>query len=164
MYQYNMMSTNQTESKKTSSNKPIQLGLCCLNMTLRGQKPTVFTSRKMVVKSIIEQGIDPLKEKIVQNLNDLIKMIEWNEQNGIKVFRLSSELFPHKTNPLVPSYTFDFAESFLSLRNQFFIKFSYSPNGKYQCVVSFSTGFDPLIFEIGLINCSGLNELPQFSH
>ena len=49
--------------KKTSSNKPIQLGLCCLNMTLRGQKPTVFTSRKMVVKSIIEQGIDPLKEK-----------------------------------------------------------------------------------------------------
>ena len=104
---------NETESKKTSSNKPIQLGLCCLNMTLRGQKPTVFTSRKMVVKSIIEQGIDPLKEKIVQNLNDLIKMIEWNEQNGIKVFRLSSELFPHKTNPLVPSYTFDFAVDLL---------------------------------------------------
>ena len=67
----------------------------------------------MVVKSIIEQGIDPLKEKIVQNLNDLIKMIEWNEQNGIKVFRLSSELFPHKTNPLVPSYTFDFAVDLL---------------------------------------------------
>ena len=40
-------------------------------------------------------------------------MIEWNEQNGIKVFRLSSELFPHKTNPLVPSYTFDFAVDLL---------------------------------------------------
>ena len=40
-------------------------------------------------------------------------MIEWNEQNGIKVFRLSSELFPHKTNPLVPSYTFDFAVELL---------------------------------------------------
>ena len=23
-------------------------------------------------------------------------MMDWNEENGIKVFRLSSELFPHK--------------------------------------------------------------------
>jgi UV DNA damage endonuclease len=36
-------------------------------------------------------------------------MIEWNEQNGIKVFRLSSELFPHKSNPKAPDYDFDFA-------------------------------------------------------
>ena len=36
-------------------------------------------------------------------------MIQWNEDNGIKVFRLSSELFPHKTNPEIEDYTFDFA-------------------------------------------------------
>ena len=28
-------------------------------------------------------------------------MMDWNEANGIKVFRLSSELFPHKSNPKV---------------------------------------------------------------
>ena len=36
-------------------------------------------------------------------------MIQWNEDNGIKVFRLSSELFLHKTNPRVEDYTYDFA-------------------------------------------------------
>ena len=92
-----------------SSNKPIQLGLCCLNTTLRDQKPSIFMSRKMVMRTIREKGIDTLKDKILQNLDDLLTMIQWNEDNGIKVFRLSSELFPHKTNPEIEDYTFDFA-------------------------------------------------------
>ena len=80
--------------QQSSENKPIQLGLFCLNMTLRAQKPSVFMSRKMIMRTIKEQGIDILKAKIIENLNDLLQMIEWNERNGIKVFRLSSELFP----------------------------------------------------------------------
>ena len=40
-------------------------------------------------------------------------MIQWNEDNGIKVFRLSSELFPHKTNPKIESYDLDFAKEHL---------------------------------------------------
>lgn len=92
-----------------SENKPIQLGLCCLNMTLRSQNPSIFSSRKMIIRSIKTQGIDELKRRILQNLEDTIKLIEWNEENGIKVFRLSSELFPHKTNPRVEDYDFDFA-------------------------------------------------------
>ncbi len=100
-------------SSTTSENKPIQLGLCCINMTLRDQKPSIFMSRKMIMRTIKEQGIDTLKAKIVENLNDLILMIEWNERNGIKVFRLSSELFPHKTNPEIDDYTFDFAKELL---------------------------------------------------
>ena len=39
------------------------------------------------------QGIEELKRRILLNLEDLLKMIQWNEDNGIKVFRLSSELF-----------------------------------------------------------------------
>ena len=53
--------------------------------------------------------MEELKRRITDNLKDLVKMIEWNEQNGIKVFRLSSELFMHKTNPKVEDYSFDFA-------------------------------------------------------
>ena len=89
--------------------KSIQLGLCCLNTILRAQKPTVFCSRKMIIRSVEEKGIDVLKSKILENLNDAVKMIEWNEQHGIRVLRLSSELFPHKSNPKVQDYTFDFA-------------------------------------------------------
>ena len=91
-----------------SENKPIQLGLCCLNSVLRDRKPSVFASRKMVIKSIKEKGIDVLKEKIIQNLKDILVMMDWNEENGIKLFRLSSEMFPHKSNPKVEDYDFDF--------------------------------------------------------
>ena len=93
----------------SSKNKPIQLGLCCLNTTLRHQKPPVFASRKMIIRTIKEQGIDVLKEKILQNLRDVLTMMDWNEENGIKVFRLSSELFPHKSNSQIEDYNFDFA-------------------------------------------------------
>ena len=96
-----------------SENRPVQLGLCCMNSMLRKQKPSIFASRKMIIRSVEEKGIDVLKEKIIQNLEDVLTLMDWNEQNGIKVFRLSSELFPHKSNPKVENYTFDFAHSLL---------------------------------------------------
>ena len=39
--------------------------------------------------------------------------MDWNEENGIKVYRLSSEMFPHKSNPKAEDYTFDFAKDLL---------------------------------------------------
>tara|TARA_B000000477_G_scaffold123490_1_gene129094 strand:- start:471 stop:1424 length:954 start_codon:yes stop_codon:yes gene_type:complete len=93
-----------------SENKSIQLGLCCLNTILRGQKPfPVFASRKMIIRTVKEKGIEALKCKIIQNLKDVLTMMDWNEENGIKFFRLSSEMFPHKSNPRVEDYDFDFA-------------------------------------------------------
>tara|TARA_X000000950_G_scaffold269965_1_gene349210 strand:- start:359 stop:1222 length:864 start_codon:yes stop_codon:yes gene_type:complete len=67
----------------------------------------------MIIKSIKTHGIDCLKQKIIQNLKDTLILIDWNEANGIKVFRLSSEMFPHKTNPKVEDYDFDFAVDLL---------------------------------------------------
>lgn len=96
-----------------SSSKPIQLGLCCLNIELRERKPSVFASRKVIIRTIQEKGIGILKEKIIQNLSDILTMMDWNEANGIKVFRLSSELFPHKSNIKVEDYDFDFAKDLL---------------------------------------------------
>ena len=73
-----------------SKNKPVQLGLCCMNTTLKKQKPAIYASRRIIVRTIEKLGIEELKKKILLNLQDLLKMIEWNEMNGIKVFRLSS--------------------------------------------------------------------------
>ena len=92
-----------------STNKPIQLGLCCLNITLKQQKPAVFASRTVRIKTVNERGFNILRDKIIYNLQDTLKMIEWNQQNGIKVFRLSSDLFPHKSNNKIDDYSFDFA-------------------------------------------------------
>ena len=96
-----------------SDNKPVQLGLCCMNTVLRAQKPSVYAARTMIVRTIQEKGIDELKRRITLNLQDLLTMIDWNEANGIKVFRLSSELFPHYTNKKIESYSLDFAEDLL---------------------------------------------------
>ncbi len=92
-----------------SNNKSIQLGLCCMNTILHSQKPPIMSSRSVILKTLETNGFQPLKNKIIQNLKDTITMIEWNEQNGIKVFRLSSELFPHKSNRKAMDYDYDFA-------------------------------------------------------
>ena len=96
-----------------SENRPIQLGLCCLNTELRDRKPSVFASRTVILKTLADKGVDFLKEKILQNLRDVLTIMDWNEENGIKVYRLSSEMFPHKSNPKAADYTFDFAKDLL---------------------------------------------------
>ena len=96
-----------------SCNKPIQLGLCCINIELKSKKPPIYPSRKLIIKTIKDKGIDFLKEKITQNLKDLLLMIDWNEENGIKVFRLSSDLFPHYSNKQVENYDLEFCKDLL---------------------------------------------------
>ena len=44
-----------------SNNQPIQLGLCCLNLTMREQKPSVFSSRSIILKTLKDKGVDFLK-------------------------------------------------------------------------------------------------------
>ncbi len=92
-----------------SENKSIQLGLCCMNTILSSKKPPIMSSRSVVLKTLETKGFEPLKEKIIQNLKDTLVMMDWNEQNGIKVFRLSSELFPHYSNSKASKYEIDFA-------------------------------------------------------
>lgn len=96
-----------------STNKSIQLGLCCINTILRTQNPPVFCSRKLIMRTIREKGILALKQKIIANVHDLFKMIKWNEENGIKVLRISSELFPHFSNPKIKKYSMDFMDKIL---------------------------------------------------
>lgn len=122
-----------------SINKPIQLGLCCLNTILRKQKPPVFASRSIILRTLREKGLDNLKEKILENLRDILKMMDWNEMNGIKVFRLSSGIFPHKSNQKATDYTYDFA---IGLLKQIGIKskeynqrLTFHP-GQYNCIGS----------------------------
>ena len=96
-----------------SIHKPIQLGLCCMNITLKEHDPPVYSSRTMILRIIKKLGIDELKRRVILNLIDLKKMVEWNEKNGIKVFRISSNIFPHKTNQSIEDYGFEFAKDLL---------------------------------------------------
>ena len=98
--------------------KAVQLGLCCINNGLREQRPPVFCSRSCILKTIETKGLDVLRARIRDNCLDLIKLIQWNAQNGIRVFRISSDLCPHKSNPKAPDYDLDFVQPLLDRAGQ----------------------------------------------
>lgn len=93
----------------------IDLGLCCINMTLRAQKPSIFVNRTCRLATAIEKGLEYIQELTLQNLKDCVKLIEWNHQKGIKSYRMSSDMFPHISNPTFPdhNYSLDFAKPLL---------------------------------------------------
>tara|TARA_B100000927_G_scaffold55005_2_gene42003 strand:- start:1734 stop:2684 length:951 start_codon:yes stop_codon:yes gene_type:complete len=72
----------------------MNLGYACINMTLSGQKPKVTTNRSMIKKTFTEKGVTYAGELGMLNAADLGRILRWNVENGIKVFRLSSEFFP----------------------------------------------------------------------
>lgn len=72
-----------------------RIGYPCINITLKS-KYGIYTNRQMTKKSFLAQK-DNLKRcssLALSNVKDLVKIVQWNERNGIKFFRLSSNMFP----------------------------------------------------------------------
>jgi UV DNA damage endonuclease len=71
-------------------------GYCCINMTLgEGKKENrITTNRAMVKKTFLERGLGYASETALLNCKDLIKVIKWNNDHGIKMYRMSSDIFP----------------------------------------------------------------------
>ena len=95
----------------------MNLGYACINMTLGKQKPKATTNRSMIKRTFLEKGIGYANELSLQNARDLFTILQWNNRNNIKCFRLSSDIFPwgfqsmvlkihHTTNELKQSSSF----------------------------------------------------------
>ena len=69
----------------------MNLGYACINMTLG---KAVTTNRGMVKRTFLAKGPDYVSELTLANSKDIIKILEWNRQNGIRLFRLTSALIP----------------------------------------------------------------------
>jgi UV DNA damage endonuclease len=74
---------------------PNPLGYACICTALR--KRHVFMSRTCRKKTLEEKGASVVGDLAVLNCTDLIAILKWNEANGIRFFRLSSDIFPWKT-------------------------------------------------------------------
>lgn len=115
---------------------PIQLGLCCMNTILR--KREIFCSRTLRLGTIESKGMQEIYKRAIQNCKDLIPHLEWNYAHGIRVFRMSSDLFPFKnSSKLKENYDLDFARDILeqvgALARQYGQRLTFHP-GQY-CVV-----------------------------
>ena len=68
-------------------------GYCCINLTLEKERG-IKIGRSIIKKTFQAKGIKYAGELAEANLRDMIEIIKWNEQNGFKVYRMSSDMFP----------------------------------------------------------------------
>ena len=66
----------------------MNLGYACINMELSNRKDKITTNRSMIKKTFDDKGVEYASELITQNVIDLNKIIDWNEANDIKFFRM----------------------------------------------------------------------------
>ena len=74
----------------------MRLGYCCINLTLRARKPSVYTGRTLIKRLF---SMKKASERARQNTEDLLAILEWNLRHDIRVFRITSDLFPRLTDP-----------------------------------------------------------------
>jgi len=74
----------------------MKLGYACINSTLQ-QAGGITTNRGMRQKTFNERGLPYVSELALQNVQDLETIVRWNEEMGIKLFRMSSDIFPWVT-------------------------------------------------------------------
>jgi UV DNA damage endonuclease len=79
---------------KGSSKIMNQMGYACINETLASQKPKVYTGRSMIKRTFKAKGIEYASQLGLDNCKDLFTIIKWNNENGFKFFRITSNLFP----------------------------------------------------------------------
>lgn len=92
----------------------MKIGYCCINVSLRQKKPSVFTNRTINRKNF---SIEKAATLALQNVKDLLTILKWNETNKIRVFRITSDLFPRLTDPYC-SYTIDDLSTSKEIKNE----------------------------------------------
>lgn len=70
----------------------MKIGYPCINITLAEQR--IHVNRTMVKKTFLAKGIGFAAELALSNVQDLDKVIQWNIEHGILLYRMSSDMFP----------------------------------------------------------------------
>ena len=70
----------------------MNLGYACINTVLSANN--IMTNRTMRRKTFDAKGIDYVSELALKNIIDLKTIVQWNNEMKVKLFRLSSGIFP----------------------------------------------------------------------
>lgn len=71
----------------------VNLGYACINMALQ-QQHKVMCNRGMIKRTFMAKGLPYASELALSNVRGLKHVIEWNNEHNIKVYRMTSCLFP----------------------------------------------------------------------
>lgn len=71
----------------------VRYGYCCINMTLQ-KKEGVAANRCIKKKTFLTKGLEHVSKITEANTEALARIVEWNNQHGIQVFRMTSVMAP----------------------------------------------------------------------
>jgi UV DNA damage endonuclease len=70
----------------------MRYGYACINLTLGEEK--IKVNRSMIKRFFVEKGLSYASELALANITDLEKVIDWNIQNKLLFYRMSSDMIP----------------------------------------------------------------------
>ncbi|OES45634.1 UV DNA damage repair endonuclease UvsE [Domibacillus iocasae] len=73
----------------------MRIGYACINMTM----PSKFKTCRL--KTVELEGMQKVKELTLHNLNETLQVIKWNIAHDIYFYRMSSNLVPLGTHPIM---------------------------------------------------------------
>lgn len=79
----------------------MEVGYCCICLGInegRLKKDSISVNRGMIKKTFDSKGLSYVSELVLLNLSDVLKILDYNIENDIKVYRMSSEMFPWLTH------------------------------------------------------------------
>lgn len=83
----------------------MNLGYACINISLGKD---ITTNRSMINSTFEKKGTAYVSELTLKNAKDILKILQWNNDNDIKFFRLSSMIIPWADRVVIenlPDYT-----------------------------------------------------------
>jgi len=148
------------EEVKSKKEYNIDLGLCCINSALRKLKNSVFPNRTCRLATAQNKGVSYVKELALQNVKDVLTLLDWNKEKGIRSYRMSSDMFPHINNPKFDTgfdsegmkYSLDFVKETLieigQKARKYGIRLSFHPGHFNQIASKSSDVFEKTIIDL----------------
>lgn len=116
-----------------------KIGYACINLTLNEQNK-ISVNRGIIKRTFENKGLNHVSDLSYKNLTDLKTIIEWNEQQKIRNYRMSSAMFPwfdyYKLTDL-PNYNeiVKLMQEIGDLAKKYQHKLSFHPN-HFNCLAS----------------------------
>lgn len=78
--------------KLLRNKETMRIGYACINTKLAEEK--ILVNRGMIKKTFMEKGISYASELALKNVKDLSRIVDWNIENNLLFYRMSSDMFP----------------------------------------------------------------------
>ncbi|WP_216827772.1 UV DNA damage repair endonuclease UvsE [Alkalihalobacterium elongatum] len=113
----------------------MRLGYACQNISLKSKMRTCRLA------TVEKEGMTKIKELALLNFKEVLKIVNWNAENGILFFRLSSDIIPFGSHEVLDwnwwedEDILDLSSQIVKVKNKYKMRLSIHP-GQYTVINS----------------------------